>query len=103
VAIARAEVAWLEGRKDAVIAETDLAYDHARSLDAWWMAGLAYWRWRAGADEPIPAVGDETYRLEMAGEWAAASELWRELGCPYEAALASLDSGDDEALQGALA
>ena len=32
VAIARAEAAWLEGRNDAAIAETELAYDHARRV-----------------------------------------------------------------------
>ena len=73
VAIARAEAAWLEGRNDAAIAETELAYDHARRVDSSYLAGLSYWRWRAGADEPIPSVGEEPYRLEMAGDWAAAS------------------------------
>jgi DNA-binding CsgD family transcriptional regulator len=99
VAIARAEAAWLEGRCDSAIAETELAYNHARRLDAWWLAGLAYWRWRAGADEPVPAFGDEPFRLEMAGDWEAAAERWRQVGCPYEAALALIDSDDDATLQ----
>ncbi|MDX6571119.1 MAG: hypothetical protein QOC86_275, partial [Gaiellales bacterium] len=102
VAIARAEAAWLEGRPDAAIAETELAYEEARRLDAWWLAGLSYWRWRAGADEPIPAVGEEPYRLEMAGDWAGASERWAEMSCPYEAALALLDADDDATLGRAL-
>jgi DNA-binding CsgD family transcriptional regulator/tetratricopeptide (TPR) repeat protein len=102
VAIARAEAAWLEGRPDAAIAETELAYEEARRLDAWWLAGLSYWRWRAGADEPIPAVGEEPYRLEMAGDWAGASERWAEMSCPYEAAFALLDADDDATLGRAL-
>ncbi|HEY2636548.1 MAG TPA: AAA family ATPase, partial [Solirubrobacteraceae bacterium] len=52
VAIARAEAAWLEGRPQDAIAETDAAY--AVAAGTWWAAGLAYGRWRAGADEPIP-------------------------------------------------
>jgi DNA-binding CsgD family transcriptional regulator/tetratricopeptide (TPR) repeat protein len=103
VAIARAEVAWLEGRNDAAIAETELAYDHALGLDAWWLGGLSYWRWRAGADEPVPGVGEEPYRLEMEGDWAAASECWQGMGSPYEAALALLEADDDAVLQRALA
>jgi DNA-binding CsgD family transcriptional regulator/tetratricopeptide (TPR) repeat protein len=102
VAIARAEAAWLEGRNDAAIAETELAYDDARRLDASWLAGLSYWRWRAGADEPTPSVGEEPYRLEMEGDWAGASECWAKMGCAYEAALALIDADDDTTLQRAL-
>ena len=102
VAIARAEAAWLEGRNDDAIAETELAYDEARRLDASWLAGLSYWRWRAGADEPTPSVGEEPYRLEMQGDWAGASERWAKMGCRYEAALALIDADDDTTLQRAL-
>jgi DNA-binding CsgD family transcriptional regulator len=102
VAIARAEAAWLEGRNDAAVTETELAYEHARRLDAWWLAGLSYWRWRAGAQEPIPGVGEEPYRLEMAGDWARASERWATLGCRYSAAFALIDADDESALQRAL-
>ena len=99
VAIARAEAAWLEGRNDAAIAETELAYDHARRVDAWYLAGLSYWRWRAGVNDPIPSVGEEPYRLEMAGDWAAASVRWTAIGCPYEAAFALIGADDDGRLQ----
>jgi DNA-binding CsgD family transcriptional regulator/tetratricopeptide (TPR) repeat protein len=102
VAIARAEAAWLEGRSDTAITETELAYNDARRLDTSYLAGLSYWRWRAGADEPAPSVGEEPYRLEMEGDWAGASEYWEKMGCPYEAALALIDSDDDTTLQGAL-
>jgi DNA-binding CsgD family transcriptional regulator/tetratricopeptide (TPR) repeat protein len=93
VAIARAEAAWLEGRIEDAIAETDVARHDAAGT--WWCAGLSYWRWRSGAEETMPEVGEEQYRLEMAGEWAAASEGWDAIGCPYEAALALLDGGED--------
>ena len=83
VAIARAEAAWLEGRQEDAIRETELAYEDAKRLDTWYLAGLSYWRWRAGVDEPIPSVGEEQYRLEMAGDWAAASERWAAGGCVH--------------------
>jgi DNA-binding CsgD family transcriptional regulator len=99
VAIARAEAAWLEGRTEDAIAETDVAYQDAQGT--WWSAGLSYWRWRSGAEGPIPDVGEEQYRLEMAGHWAHASERWRAIGCPYEAALAMFD-GEEDGLREAL-
>ncbi len=40
--------------------------------------------------------------LEIAGDWALASEAWRSLGCPYEAALALAAADDEEPLRRAL-
>jgi DNA-binding CsgD family transcriptional regulator len=91
----------LEGRNDAAIVETERAYENAQGT--WWMAGLSYWRWRAGIDEPIPSVGEEPFRLEMAGDWAGASEGWATLGCTYSVAFALIDADDDTVLQRALA
>ena len=44
-----------------------------------------------------PECAAEPYALELAGEWQRAAELWAELGCPYEAALALADADDDAA------
>jgi DNA-binding CsgD family transcriptional regulator len=99
VAIARAEAAWLEGRNQDAITETELAYEFAKGLESWWMAGLSYWRWRAGLDEPVPSFGEEQYRLEMAGDWGAASERWAAGGCVYSTAFALMDADDDAPLQ----
>jgi DNA-binding CsgD family transcriptional regulator/tetratricopeptide (TPR) repeat protein len=103
VAIARAEAAWLEGRHQAAVGETELAYEHAKRLDCWYLAGLSYWRWRSGVDEPTPSVGEEQYRLEMAGDWAAASERWAAGGCVYSTSFSLMDADDDAVLQRALA
>ncbi|HXN38343.1 MAG TPA: AAA family ATPase [Solirubrobacteraceae bacterium] len=100
VAIARAEAAWLEGRAVDAIAETELG-DQPPIVGTWWSAGLAYWRWRAGLVEPSVDVGEEPYRLEMAGDWVSACERWQAIGCPYEAAFALLDA-DQEGLRWAL-
>ena len=103
VAIARAEAAWLEGRPEDAIGETELAYEFARRLNSWYLAGLSYWRWRSGVDEPIPSVGEEQYRLEMAGDWAAASEGWAGGGCVYSTAFSLMDAAEEAVLQRALA
>jgi DNA-binding CsgD family transcriptional regulator/tetratricopeptide (TPR) repeat protein len=102
VAIARAEAAWLEGRNEAAIAATDLAFEFSRSKNSSYTTGLAYWRWRAGLTPEVPVAGTDPYTLEMAGEWARAAEAWATSGCPYESALALASSGDDDALRQAL-
>jgi DNA-binding CsgD family transcriptional regulator/tetratricopeptide (TPR) repeat protein len=99
VAIARAEAAWLEGRNEDAIAETELAYEDAKRLDCWYLAGLSYWRWRSGLDEPVPNAGEEQYRLEMAGDWGAASKRWAAGGCVYSTAFALMDADEDTPLQ----
>jgi DNA-binding CsgD family transcriptional regulator len=96
VAAARAEAAWLAGRPEAIIDETQATFDLARSLDCPWVTGeLALWRRRAGADEAVPPEA-EPYALEAAGDWRRAADLWASMGCPYESALA-LAAGDDDA------
>ena len=63
---------------------------------------LAYWRWRAGIEEAVPDRGAEPYVAQIAGDWARAAELWTDLGCPYEAALALADGDEEEPLRRAL-
>jgi DNA-binding CsgD family transcriptional regulator len=102
VAIARAEAAWLEGRNNDALAATEETFEFSRRMHASWTTGLAYWRWRAGADAEGGDVGgregnrDDPQAMEMAGEWARAAEQWAEMDCPYDAALA-LSAADDEA------
>jgi ATP/maltotriose-dependent transcriptional regulator MalT len=88
VAMARAEAAWLEGRDEAVIEATEAALELARRRGfTSTVKELAGWRKRAGGEEV-----EDGYRIRTAEEW-------RELGCPYEAALALADLGDDESLR----
>ncbi|MGH3044493.1 MAG: LuxR C-terminal-related transcriptional regulator, partial [Gaiellaceae bacterium] len=102
VAAARAEIAWLAGRSAEIGGLTETAYELAqRGRAAWPIGELAYWRRKAGIDEPVPDGAAEPYALQLAGDWRAASAAWEELGCPYEAALA-LSEGDVEALRRAL-
>jgi DNA-binding CsgD family transcriptional regulator len=53
-------------------------------------------------DELPAATVAEPYRLSMAGDWAQAAELWRKIGCPYEAALALAESDDQLAMRQAI-
>jgi DNA-binding CsgD family transcriptional regulator/tetratricopeptide (TPR) repeat protein len=87
-AAARAESAWLLGTPELIeelVAET---YERALVLKHPWAVGeLAYWLQVAGVETELPEYVARPY---------LAGEVWRELGCPYEAALASADSDDAE-------
>jgi DNA-binding CsgD family transcriptional regulator/tetratricopeptide (TPR) repeat protein len=102
-AAARAEAAWLEGRHEAVAGATQTALALAVREELPWVIGeLAYWRWRAGIEEAVPDRAAEPYAVQIAGDWARAAELWSDLGCPYEAALALADADEEEPLRRAL-
>ena len=75
VAAARAEVAWLEGKADAIARETDVALSRALDLGEPFSIGeLLVWRRRAGIDEEISGEVPEPYASELAGEHDAAAE-----------------------------
>lgn len=104
VAVAQAEALWLERRNDEVAAATDTALRLALRRKAPWVIGeLAYWRWCAGVREELPAAPVAApYELSITGDWRRAADLWREHGCPYEAALALGDADDEDVLRSAL-
>jgi DNA-binding CsgD family transcriptional regulator len=103
VATARAEAAWLEGDRDAVAEATEGVLPLVLEAKWGWLAGeLADWRRRAGLGGEVPAVVAKPYALQFAGEWALAAERWREMGCPYEAALALADADQEQPLRRAL-
>jgi len=103
VAAARAEVAWLQGDRYAVDEVTEGALELAVERNASGFAGeLAVWRRRAGIDETPREWAVAPYDLQLAGDWARAAESWREIGCPYEAALALADGDEEEPLRRAL-
>lgn len=101
LAAARAEAAWLEGRRDAVFGETQAVFELAVRQRAPWAVGeLAAWRRRARIEETIPAeLVVEPYVAQFAGDGVRASELWTGIGCPYEAALALADTGAEGPLR----
>jgi DNA-binding CsgD family transcriptional regulator len=103
VAAARAEAAWLEGASEKVADATEEAFALALQRGAGWPLGeLACWRWRAGMLDKPPLAAAEPYARLISGDWPGAAELWDELGCPYEAALARAEADDRDALRRAL-
>jgi ATP/maltotriose-dependent transcriptional regulator MalT len=104
VAAARAEAAWLAGDLERVERETSAELALARRCRSRWVvAELAAWRRRAGVDDQLSESElAGPYALEVAGAWQAAATRWRELGCPYEAALALAESGEPNPMRDAV-
>ncbi|OBA73720.1 LuxR family transcriptional regulator [Mycobacterium sp. 1554424.7] len=102
---ARAEAAWLAGDDDTARAEAlaglAVATEHT---DPWLVGHLRRWAQVSGGSFPDAPTADTItpYRLEISGDWRAATAEWTRLGCPYDAAIAQL-GGDIPAVQTALA
>ncbi|HET9221639.1 MAG TPA: response regulator transcription factor, partial [Roseiflexaceae bacterium] len=100
VRAARAEAAWLSGDMQKTREEARGAYDLAIQCQDRILTGeLALWLWRAGDDDAPQADVAEPFSMQLVGKWSEAAAYWRELGCPYEAAQALADSGDETALR----
>jgi DNA-binding CsgD family transcriptional regulator len=96
VAAARAEAGWLAGDEERAVAEARAAYDLALEKRHLWFAGeLAYWQWKCSGLDGAPGWIAEPYALQIAGEWQRAADSWRARGCPYEAALALAEGGEE--------
>ncbi|HEX7211715.1 MAG TPA: LuxR C-terminal-related transcriptional regulator, partial [Propionibacteriaceae bacterium] len=113
VGIARTEAYWLEGRLDAAISELDrvrtfssaavaampvTAAAGVTAVDRCWMA---LWMRRLGGT--TQAVDIEPFASQLAGDGERAAMLWDRLGCPYQAALALLDTKEEIHLRESLA
>jgi DNA-binding CsgD family transcriptional regulator len=102
VRLERAEARWLEGDSAAALREAELAHDSGAGCDEWGRGALAVWLRRTGSDRDLPTDVAEPYRRQLGGDWAGAARAWQDLGCPYEAAMAVLDSTEEDALREAL-
>lgn len=98
-AAARAEAAWLDERADAIRQETGWAFGLALELrEPTFLSELACWRRRGGVIDQAPAGATGQSGLWPGEGYQAAITFWREHGCPYEAALALADTGDQNLL-----
>lgn len=106
-ACALAEAAWLAGDHEALrrhAAAARAALDGASgSTGGLTSSEVLFWSWRAGELDRDPSSMISPHRFSIAGQPRAAAAGWQELGCPYEAADALTDSGDEADLLEALA
>ena len=99
----RAELRWLAGDQPSAVAEAraGLAAGQGRAY-SWMLGSAGIWLARSGEKIDDETALAEPYRLELAGDWAAAAAAWQELERPYDAALAWLGSSDEAGLRDAL-
>lgn len=84
VRAARCEAAWLAGDLVRTRQEARAAYELALQKQHPWFTGrLAFWRWQAGDPVDLPDWTPTPFALQISGDWRAAAEAWREMGCPY--------------------
>ncbi len=100
--LARAEVYWLEGKPGEAAREAELADDGSARCDAWDRGTVAFWLQRLGSARAPRDDLAEPRQRQVDGDWARAAELWTELGCAYEVAMALLDATAEQALREAL-
>ena len=102
VRLARTEAFWLDGNLDAAVREAGLARDVAGRSGAWDRGAVAVWLRRTGSALECRGELAEPYRPQIDGDPRQAAQLWTQLGCPYEAALALLDAEGEETSREAL-
>jgi DNA-binding CsgD family transcriptional regulator len=100
VGLARVEAYWLEGRFDAALAELERVRDVSAGLVVPSRPWIALWTWRLTGT--TDAIDLEPFASQVAGDAAHAAELWDRLGYRYEAALALLDTKEEDLLRESL-
>jgi DNA-binding CsgD family transcriptional regulator len=102
VATAAAEAAWLTGDEDLLPADMTEIYRRGLTDDPWVQGDLMSWLVRLDHEVDARHKVPSPYSLEVAGDYAAAAERWREIGCPYEEAVALASTGEDDAARRAV-
>jgi DNA-binding CsgD family transcriptional regulator len=102
VRLSRAEAHWLAGELAAARHEAELADQVSDGVGPWLRGEVATWLRRTGSDREARPGLAEPYRHQLDGDWRGAAKLWDEIGCPYDSALALLDSAQETALRRAL-
>ena len=106
IAVVDAEAHWLGVARPQAIAQLHAAFARCRLVQGqtWNLSETALWLAILGEPVPLEEIGPRLrapHRAHIAGDWATAALLWRELGCPYEQAIA-LSHGDEASRREAL-
>lgn len=102
ISAAKAEYYWLQNKLEDIAEELNLTLSKVKKSNNPWAIGeIAYWLWKAGALSKTPEKIAKPFKLQIEGKWKEATQLWEELNCPYEKALA-LSEGDEDAMKKAI-
>ena len=93
------ETAWLTGDLRRAQDLAQALVDTAVPFAPWERGEAAAWAFRCGlTDVTLPNIA-EPYALGLAGDWQGAADAWHELRCPYEEALALMETNSGDALR----
>jgi DNA-binding CsgD family transcriptional regulator/tetratricopeptide (TPR) repeat protein len=106
IAVLDAEAHWLGVPRPQAIAQLHTVFARCRLVQGqtWNLSETALWLAILGEPVPLEEIGSRLrapHRAHIAGDWRIAAQLWEELGCPYEQALA-LSQGDEASRREAL-
>jgi DNA-binding CsgD family transcriptional regulator/tetratricopeptide (TPR) repeat protein len=102
VATVAAEAAWLTGDSSLLTAEVHQICHRGLTESPWLHGDLAAWLERLGHRVDRHSKAPVPYSLELDGRYAEAADAWREIGCPFEEAVALTWTDEPEALERAL-
>ncbi len=95
-AAARAEASWWARGQVTNLADVEETLELAVRLTHPWAIGeLAWWAQRGGGSGGSPPGAAPCYAAAIRGDSRAAAAGWLDLGCPFEAAVALLDTGQE--------
>lgn len=99
---ALAEAYWLRNKLSEFSDDLKNVYEQIKdNKNAWAVGEIAFWLWKSGVQIEIPELIAKPFLYQINGDWKSAAELWNELNCPYEQALA-LSDGDEESMKQAI-
>lgn len=102
IATCAAEGSWLTADPALVDDRVHEAYRSGLVDDPWVHGDLTAWLRRLGHEVDVVRELPLPFSFEVAGDHGAAAAAWRDLGCPFEAAVALTWQGDVAARQQAV-
>jgi DNA-binding NarL/FixJ family response regulator len=102
IAAVATEAAWLAGEESLVTEEVHEIYRRGLADDPWVQGDLMAWLVRLGRPVDTDHLLPAPYSLEVAGEYAAAADAWREIGAPFEEAVALMQTAEPDSMCRAL-
>ncbi|MGY2874648.1 DNA-binding CsgD family transcriptional regulator/tetratricopeptide (TPR) repeat protein [Marmoricola sp. URHA0025 HA25] len=102
IATAAVEAAWLTGDSTLVTPKVHEVYQRGLTDNPCAHGELSAWLARLGHRVDLDRKLAAPYSLELAGRYAEAADAWREIGCPFEEAVALTWTGEPEPMKRAL-
>jgi ATP/maltotriose-dependent transcriptional regulator MalT len=100
-AAALAEYVWLSDERDPdILQQLEQVLADGIAIGTPWPSGaLAFWAWKLGLLETVPAGTADFYGWIISGDYRKSADFWRERGIPYEEGLALMHGTEAEQIE----